>query len=245
FPFRENTHRYRSCDLARDSYECLLSSMRRILRVALAIALATGSSLAASKLHTVSFGPWTSVSTYVGIGRNKPVMVKIRALYVDGKLKEHTTAAAHQVTDRVFVVRRVFRINDSLPGEKDLRWQWEHGGWLLVDGASGRVSVLNLPQFHPRYSAAAWYRDYVAYCGLADNERRVYAIVAQIGRRKAVFRKVLENVTFDDSSEAACSPPLWERDPARVVFETHGQKLTFTVHDRSLDVSLQEDEEDD
>jgi len=39
----------------------------------------------------------------------------IRALLVDGVLKEWTTGEAHDVTDRSFVVRRVIRLNDSLP----------------------------------------------------------------------------------------------------------------------------------
>ena len=41
--------------------------------------------------------------------------LKIRALLVDGVLKEWTTGDAHDVTDRSFVVRRVIRLNDALP----------------------------------------------------------------------------------------------------------------------------------
>ena len=37
---------------------------------------------------------------------------------VDGEVKEWTTGDAHDVTDRSFVVRRVIRLNDELPGEK-------------------------------------------------------------------------------------------------------------------------------
>jgi hypothetical protein len=43
--------------------------------------------------------------------------LKIRALLVDGVLKEWTTGEAHDVTDRSFVVRRVIKLNDSLPNE--------------------------------------------------------------------------------------------------------------------------------
>jgi hypothetical protein len=46
-----------------------------------------------------------------GCGRDA---LKIRALLVDGVLKEWTTGEAHDVTDRSFVVRRVIRLNDSL-----------------------------------------------------------------------------------------------------------------------------------
>ena len=44
--------------------------------------------------------------------------LKIRALLVDGVLKEWTTGDAHDVTDRSFVVRRAIRLNDALPGDK-------------------------------------------------------------------------------------------------------------------------------
>jgi hypothetical protein len=42
-------------------------------------------------------------------------VLDIRALLVDGVLKEWTTGDAHDVTDRSFVVRRVIRLNDALP----------------------------------------------------------------------------------------------------------------------------------
>jgi hypothetical protein len=44
-------------------------------------------------------------------------VLDIRALLVDGVLKEWTTGDAHDVTDRSFVVRRVIRLNDSLPSD--------------------------------------------------------------------------------------------------------------------------------
>ncbi len=44
--------------------------------------------------------------------------LKIRALIVDGALKEWTTGDAHDVTDRSFVVRRALKLNDALPGDK-------------------------------------------------------------------------------------------------------------------------------
>ena len=43
--------------------------------------------------------------------------LKIRALMVDGVLKEWTTGDAHDVTDRSFVVRRAIKLNDALPGD--------------------------------------------------------------------------------------------------------------------------------
>jgi hypothetical protein len=43
--------------------------------------------------------------------------LKVRALVVDGVVKEWTTGDAHDVTDRSFVVRRAIKLNDSLPSE--------------------------------------------------------------------------------------------------------------------------------
>jgi hypothetical protein len=44
--------------------------------------------------------------------------LKVRALLVDGVVKEWTTGEAHDVTDRSFVVRRVIKLNDTLPNDK-------------------------------------------------------------------------------------------------------------------------------
>ena len=47
--------------------------------------------------------------------------LKIRALLVDGVVKEWTTGDSHDVTDRSFVVRRVIRLNDALPSDAPLK----------------------------------------------------------------------------------------------------------------------------
>ena len=72
-----------------------------------------------------------------------------------------------------------------------LVWRWQRGGWLLVDRITGHVSPINLPEFDAFYSRAAWYRDYVAYCGISDDGKNLYAVVAQLGRRKPILKKTL------------------------------------------------------
>ncbi|MGA7632099.1 MAG: hypothetical protein WCB11_15155 [Terriglobales bacterium] len=53
-----------------------------------------------------------------------------------------------ELTDRLFAVRRAFRVNDALPSENadprtnGARWRGQRGGWLLVDRLTGRVSQL-------------------------------------------------------------------------------------------------------
>jgi hypothetical protein len=118
---------------------------------------------AARKQHTVALGKWLSVKWAVGPEEDRVFTLKVRPLYVDERLKEYVTGEPHEVTERLFVVRRAFRLNDQLPEDKDKklpRWHWEHSGWLLVDRVTGRVSLLNLPLFDASQSAAAWFRDY-------------------------------------------------------------------------------------
>jgi len=55
-----------------------------------------------------------------------------------------------------------------------------------------------LPYFDPFYSAASWYRDYVAYCGLADDGEKLYAVVAELGRKKPLVRRDLGAPGADD-----------------------------------------------
>src|SRR5580698_4337547 len=129
----------------------------RIVRtcvVMLVIALCFGGSECAAipKPHVINFGKWTSAKWPNATGQ-KMLDLKVRPLFVDTRLKEYTTGLPHELTDRLFVVRRVFRINDTLPGENAnthaTRWQWQRGGWLLVDRLTGRVSQLSLPEFDP------------------------------------------------------------------------------------------------
>jgi len=58
-----------------------------------------------------------------------------------------------------------------------------------VDRLTGRVSQLNLAEFDPFYSTASWYRDYIAYCGVSEDGKKLYAVVAQVGRRKPILKK--------------------------------------------------------
>src|SRR5215469_11528717 len=95
----------------------------------------------------------------------------------------------HEITERLFVVRRMFRVNDGLADDSTPRWQWQRGGWLLVDRLTGRISPINLPEFDVIYSPASWYRDYVAYCGVSEAGKKTFAVVAQLNRRKPVLKK--------------------------------------------------------
>jgi hypothetical protein len=201
---------------------------------------------AATKVHVVAFGKWTPVQCLAGYGANeKPLSIKVRALIVDGRTREYVFGSLHEVTDRLFVVRRAFRVNDSLPDDSAPRWQWQRGGWLLVDRTTGHISPITLPEFDGVYSAGSWYRDYVAYCGVADDGKKTYAIVSQLSRKKPVLRKqIAEGLPEDAPPDSACPVPEWERDPVRVSFSSAGNKQTFAVRGRVVDLVDDADDEE-
>jgi hypothetical protein len=200
---------------------------------------------AATKVHVISLGKLTTVQWLPGTGDDKPLTLKVRALTVDGRVKEYVIGSPHEVTERLFVARRAFRVNDSLPEESTPKWQWQRGGWLLVDRVTGRVSPINLPEFDAFYSAVSWYRDYAAYCGVSDDGKKTYAIVEQIGRRKPVLKAAFgSSVSEDASPDSACAAPTWQREPVRVSFEAGDAKQTFAIRGHVVDVVNDAEEEE-
>ena len=138
---------------------------------ALVLLLMTPLLCAEKKAHAISYGKTLAVKLFLGPDEAQTLPLKVRALAVDGKVKEFVTGDAHEVTDRLFVVRRAYRLNNNLPEEegKGASWVWERGGWLMVDrltghvtaaGAGGVRSVLLPGQLVPRL------------CGLLRSERR-------------------------------------------------------------------------
>lgn len=210
---------------------------------AFALMLATS---AHAKVHVITLGKWLPVRLFVGPSEESTMEIKVRPLYVDATIKEFTTGEPHDVTDRLFVIRRAYRLNDLLPddGKTQPRWRWQRGGWLLVDRETGRVSNVTLPDFDPYYSAATWYRDYVAYCGVSDSGERLYAVVTQLGRKKAILRKELGATQGKDQPDSECAAPEWQRQPTRVTFKPAGAApLTFEVHGHAADMSVSDDDQ--
>ena len=214
--------------------------MRANLRLSIALIVLLSATALAAKPHVVSFGKVLSVKLFLGPGEDRTAPMNVRALLVDGNLKEFTTGEAHTVTDRIFVVRRAFRVNDNLPADsgKVPHWVWQRGGWLMVDRVTARISQVNLPLFDPFYSQANWFRDYAAYCGVSDNGEKVYAVVVQLGRKKALLRQEIGAASQGENPDADCSVPTWEKNPARVTFHPqHSQPSSFIVRGRSADLA--------
>src|SRR5580698_11625657 len=167
-----------------------------VLAVSFLVFFSSQVQAAPRKVHTVALGaakrvPYSQAGDPAGAKAGEDAL-KIRALLVDGVLKEWTTGDAHDATDRSFVVRRVIRLNDALPGDAaepggksgekpapaGSRWVWQRGPWLLVDRVTGHIVALKLPDYDPGVSQVSWFRDYGAYCGVTASGKSLYAVVA-------------------------------------------------------------------
>ena len=189
-----------------------------ILLLAMFLATALAASAAAErKTHSVVLGaarkvPYSKAGDPSGAAAGEDTL-KIRALLVDGVLKEWTTGDAHDVTDRSFVVRRVIRLNDALPTDKPQEkpgpnlashWVWQRGPWLLVDRATGHVTALHLPDYDPGVSQVSWFRDYAAYCGVTATRQEPVCGGGAVSRAQA------------GAGQEACSLRCREFDRPRV-----------------------------
>ncbi len=213
--------------------------MRHCFLVLIACVAVAIHAAGAPRPHVITFGKWMPVKLFLG-PNDKSLDIKIRSLYVDGRLREFTTGDVHDVTDRLFVVRRAYRVNDWLPSDEGVahKWKWQRGGWLQVDRDSGRVGLLNLPNFDSFYSSASWYRDYAAYCGVSEDGGKLYAVVTQLGRKKPLLKRELGRVKDADMPDAQCAAPEWQRQPVRVTFfPSDGQRLTFNIRGNAVDLA--------
>jgi hypothetical protein len=205
------------------------------LMAVLAFSIALGAT--PHKVHVVALGavkrvPYSRAGDPAGALAGEETL-KIRPLVVDGAVKEWTTGDAHDVTDRSFVVRRVLRINDQLPGDKPSagnHWVWQRGPWLLVDRVAGHVVALKLPDYDPGVSQVSWFRDYAAYCGVTTSGKSLYAVVAQLAARKPVLAKKLSTFERDENGEPVCAAVEWQREPLRATFHPAGKEaVSFDV----------------
>lgn len=208
-----------------------------MLAIAAALFAATPQTQAAArkpKIHTVFLGaakrvPYSKVSDPAGAD-NGETSLKIRPLVVDDLIKEWTSGEAHDVTERSFVVRRAIRLNDTLPGEKQERWVWQRGPWLVVNRVNGHILALKLPDYDPGVSQVKWFRDYGAYCGLSAGGKSLYAVVAQVEAHKPVLVKKLAAFDPGNHPEPVCGAVEWQREPLRVTFHPTGkQDASFEI----------------
>ncbi len=189
----------------------------------------------AARMHTVVLGavrkvPYTPPEATLDNKSEEATTLRVRPLLVDDKPREWTVGDLHEVTDRTFVIRRAFRLNDALPGEPS-HWTWQPGPWLQVDRPTGHITPLHLPNFDAQISEVTWFRDYAAYCGLIPTLKGgVVAVVAELGNHKAIAQHVLANWPLDKPAFPVCMPSQWQRSPMRATLSlTGGQAVTFDV----------------
>jgi hypothetical protein len=208
------------------------------------------SEAAARKTHTVVLGaakrvPYSKAGDPAGAAPGETDL-KIRPLVVDDAVKEWTTGDTHDVTDRSFVVRRVMRLNDNLPGDKQVHWVWQRGPWLLIDRVTGHVTALKLPDYDPGVSQVSWFRDYGAYCGVTASGKSLYAVVAQLAARRPLLAKKLSAFDTDNDGDRACGAPEWQREPLRITFHPTGKDAaSFDLVPGSAVLVEESDEEPD
>jgi hypothetical protein len=207
----------------------------RLAVVPLLFAVLCPGAAGAVKVHSVVLGasrrvPYTPPEASQDTKSEEKISLRVRPLMVDDKQREWTVGDIHEVTDRTFVVQRALHVNDALPGEA-MRWSWQPGPWLMVDRMTGRVTALHLPDFDPQVSVAVWFRDYVAYCGIATTAKGgLMAVVAQLGGRKAVVQQKLGPWPQPDAPHPVCAISTWQRTPMRATIRmANGEPLTFDV----------------
>ena len=213
-----------------------LPALLQLAAVALFCLPQAAHAAAAPKVHTVTLGPvrkvpYTPAFATPDSKDDDSTTLKVRPLFVDTKQKEWTVGELHNISDRTFAIRRALHINDSLPTDTGERWVWQPASWILVDRATGHITALHLPAFDSAISEAVWFRDYVAYCGLATSAKGgLVAVVAQVGGRKAVAQRAIGRWPQPEHAGPACTPAHWQRLPMRATLQpTGGDPVTFDV----------------
>jgi hypothetical protein len=197
----------------------------------------------ALRSQRVAFGDWLTVHLYLGPAARQHQEMHIRPLLVRGNIERFTTGEPHDIDQRHFVVRLAHRVEDVPPEDPaGLRWQWARGGWVQVDRQRARVRDLNLPDFDPYYSEAAWHGDYAAYCGLNRDGEEVLAVIVRAGQRRPALRVRLGEAAGLDAPDSECAPPRWWGTPdgeTRVTFLPRGQgELVYAIRGDSAELVM-------
>ena len=193
----------------------------------------------------------STVVTNTITGDNKPLTLKIRPILVDAHVKDFSLGPAHDVTDHLFVVRRALPCQrQSSPGI--------HLAPALAMATRGMASRRPphrpyfpqsiFPELNAVYSVASWYRDYAAYCGVSEDGKKIYAIVAQLNKSKPVLKKSLNGQTIpeDATADSVCPAPAWQRSPARDPSSRQARpKQTFAVRGHTIDLINESEEQEE
>jgi hypothetical protein len=173
---------------------------------------------AARKAHVVVLGAARKVA-YSKVGDPAGALageteLRVRALVVDGVVKEWTTGDAHDVTDRSFVVRRAIKLNDSLPSEQT----GDSSSTKTGEGAAASENSGNKPSTGEKAGAAS---------------------IVKIGDKPATGDKL--GATRGPSGKpkpvSAASPWVWQRGPWLLVDRVTGHITALKLPDYDPGVS--------
>ena len=115
----------------------------------------------------------------------------------------------------------------------------------------GRISPVNLPEFDALYLASNWYRDYIAYCGVADDGK-----IRMPWWRTSCRAAGAKKTAIERGRSRGCSARLGVsgayrqlRGLVRVSFEERagGSMQTFAIRGHVVDLvnDAEEEEEED
>jgi hypothetical protein len=220
-----------------------MALLGRLFLYGVIVAALSVAAQAASKPHVIAYGRLMTVKVLTGPSEDTSLDMRIRPLFVDGMLKVYVSGLPHEITDHQFAVQRIARVNDELPSEGSSggHWIWKLSGWIVVDRTSGRLAPIALPDYDAEYSAA-WYRDYVAYCGISEDGGKVSAIVMEVGRRKPLLKKTITETK--EIEGPVCATPVWQRQPPRVTFLWKpDQKATYKIRGAVLEIRDADEDE--
>jgi hypothetical protein len=72
---------------------------------------------------------------------------------------------------------------------------------------------------------------------VSEDGKKLYMVVAQVGRRKAILKKEDGEPIGADEPDSECPAPAWERTPMRVTFQPNDkEKLVFSIRSQVVDV---------
>lgn len=131
-------------------------------------------------------------SSGVGPNESECLDLKVCALYVDGRVRESTLGPSHDITELALCGAPRF------PGKRQPAGRCSSqppvGCGNAEDGCcsiAGRSHIVHRSAgIRSLLFRASWYRDYAVYCGVADDGKKLSAVVFQVGRRKPVLKNV-------------------------------------------------------
>jgi hypothetical protein len=158
-----------------------------------------------------------------------------------------TTGQPRDITDRAFVVRKVYRVNDRLPSEstQSPKWKWHRAGWLLVDRPNGPSQRTSLARFRPVLLDGELVSRLRGILRVLRRRREGVRRGGKIGVKKPLVHKEPGRAHGGDMPDSECDAPTWQRPPVRVtIVSKDGQPVTFAIHRQASEATPEHEAEE-